>query len=157
METSATVFLKDRNTPFSVHRYDYNPADGKIGLQAASAIGEDTGNVLKTLMVKVDKTQPICVVVPVDHKMNLKQIAALFGGRNAKMMAPEEAHELTGFQKGGTSPFGQKTQSPVVLAEQAMARDHVYINAGDQGLVVKIAPTDVCRAVDAIVGDISAP
>jgi len=102
--------------PFSLHDYEYNPNGGLIGKQAADAIGADPASVLKTLVLEIDKTQPACVVAPVNQKLNLKKVAALFGGRNARMMSPEKAHELTGYQSGGTSPFGQVTSIPVVLS-----------------------------------------
>ncbi|MBV1836857.1 Cys-tRNA(Pro) deacylase [Acetobacter estunensis] len=156
MTTKATEFLTRKGIPFSVHAYEYAPDGGKIGLQAAQAIGENPEAVLKTLMVKVDRKQPVCVIIPSNHKLDLKALAALFGGRNARMIAPEEAQTMTGFQVGGISPFGQTEQAPVVIAEQAMKLDHIYVNAGDRGLVVKIAPADAQRAVDAKVGLISA-
>ncbi|KAB8122467.1 Cys-tRNA(Pro) deacylase [Komagataeibacter medellinensis] len=156
-QTSATRFLARHGVPFSVHEYDYAPGGGLIGMQAAAAIGADPACVLKTLVVMVDRTTPVCLVVPADHKVDFKKVAGLFGGRNARMMAPERAAELTGFHSGGTSPFGQATQLPVVLSDVAMAQPHVYINAGRQGLVVGIAPTDAQAVVGAKIADISAP
>ncbi|GBR07100.1 Cys-tRNA(Pro)/Cys-tRNA(Cys) deacylase [Acetobacter oeni] len=155
-ETNATKFLAEQNVPFSVHTYDYAPGGGLIGMQAASSIGEDTGNVLKTLIVEVDKKIPVCVVVPVDQKVNFKAVAALFEGRNARMMNPEKAHGITGYQSGGTSPFGSVTSVPVVLASQAMKRPYIYVNAGDRGLVVKLSPADAQKVTNAIVADIAA-
>ncbi len=131
--TRATEFLSASGVPFSVHDYEYAPGGGLIGMQAASSIGVDPACVLKTLVVEVDRTTPVCLVVPADHKVNFKKVAALFGGRNARMMSPEKSAGLTGFRSGGTSPFGQLTQLPVVLSGTAMAQPRVYINAGDQG------------------------
>ncbi|MCE2563608.1 aminoacyl-tRNA deacylase [Komagataeibacter sp. FNDCF1] len=156
-QTSATRFLASHGVPFSVHDYEYAPGGGLIGMQAASSIGVDPACVLKTLVVEVDRTIPVCLVVPADHKVNFKKVAALFGGRNARMMAPEKSAALTGFRSGGTSPFGQATPLPVVLSDIAMDQPHVYINAGDRGLVVRITPVDAQKVVDAKVADISAP
>ena len=155
-ETAATAFLTARNIPFSVHDYEYAPNGGLIGMQAAEAIGVAPEDVLKTLVVEVDKKQAVCVVAPAHQRMNLKKVAALFDGRNARMMSPEKAHDLTGFESGGTSPFGSKTPIPVVLSQDAMPRTHVYINAGRQGLVVRITPADAQQATDAKVADIAA-
>ncbi|GEK96416.1 aminoacyl-tRNA deacylase [Gluconobacter kanchanaburiensis] len=155
-ETPATRFLTDRNIPFSTHDYEYAPNGGLIGMQAAEAIGVAPEDVLKTLIVEVDKKQPVCVVAPAHQRMNLKKVAALFGGRNARMMSPEKSHDLTGFESGGTSPFGSQTPIPVVISQDAMPRGHVYINAGGQGFVVRITPADAQRATDATVADIAA-
>ncbi|GBR26702.1 Cys-tRNA(Pro) deacylase [Gluconobacter japonicus] len=155
-ETGATLFLEKQNIPFSLHHYEYNPNGGLIGMQAADAIGADPASVLKTLVVEIDKKQPACVVAPSHQKLNLKKVAALFGGRNARMMPPEKAHELTGYQSGGTSPFGQLTPIPVVLSQDAMNQAYVYINAGHQGFVVRISPQDAQRITDARVADVAA-
>ncbi|MEZ7136145.1 YbaK/EbsC family protein [Komagataeibacter sp. SM21] len=156
-QTSATEFLSTTGVAFTVHDYEYAPGGGLIGMQAASSIGVDPACVLKTLVVEVDRTTPVCLVVPADHKVNFKKVAALFGGRNARMMNPEKSADLTGFRSGGTSPFGQAQQMPVVLSADAMAQPQVYINAGDQGLVVCIAPADAQKVVNAQVAEISAP
>ncbi|MEJ5117140.1 Cys-tRNA(Pro) deacylase [Gluconobacter cerinus] len=155
-ETSATLFLEKQGVPFSLHDYEYNPNGGLIGMQAADAIGADPGSVLKTLVVEIDKKQPACVVAPAHQKLNLKKVAALFGGRNARMMNPEKAHELTGYQSGGTSPFGQSSPIPIVLSQDAMGQEAVYINAGHQGFVVRISPADAQRITDAKVADVAA-
>ena len=155
-QTKATEFLTASGVSFSVHDYEYAPGGGLIGMQAAQSIGADPGCVLKTLVVEVDRRTPVCLVVPADHKVNFKKVAALFDGRNARMMSPKKSAELTGFRSGGTSPFGQEHQLPVVLSDAAMTPSHVYINAGDQGLVVRIAPADAQKVVDARVADISA-
>ncbi|KON65195.1 Cys-tRNA(Pro)/Cys-tRNA(Cys) deacylase YbaK [Komagataeibacter europaeus] len=155
-QTKATEFLTASGVPFSVHDYEYAPGGGLIGMQAAQSIGADPACVLKTLVVEVDRKTPACLVVPADHKVNFKKVAALFGGRNARMMSPEKSAELTGFRSGGTSPFGQEHQLPVILSADAMACPHVYVNAGDRGLVVRIAPADAQKVVAARVADISA-
>lgn len=56
-------------------------------------------------MVEIDKKQVVCTAIPVHLKMDLKKVAALFGGRNARMLGAEKAEALTGFQVGGISPL----------------------------------------------------
>jgi Cys-tRNA(Pro)/Cys-tRNA(Cys) deacylase len=155
-ETAATAFFAGQDVPYSLHEYTYAPEGGPIGMQAAEALGSSPDSVLKTLVVEIDKNQPACVIAPAHQKLNLKKVAALFGGRNARMMSPEKAHDLTGYQSGGTSPFGQTTQIPIVISQDAMEQDHVYINAGDQGFVVRIAPADAVKLSDAKVADVAA-
>ncbi len=45
------------------------PTPSSIGLQAASALGEDPARVLKTLMALVDG-KPVCVIVPSDQEVS---------------------------------------------------------------------------------------
>lgn len=154
-ETAATVFLERQAASCSFHEYDYAPDGGAIGMQAAEALKTAPENVLKTLVVEIDRSRPVCVVAPVHQKLDLKKVAALFGGRNARMMNPDKAHDLSGYRSGGTSPFGMKTVIPVVMSRDAMGHGPIYVNAGHQGFVVRIAPEEAVRLSGAIVADVA--
>ncbi len=135
--TPATRYLDKHKTAFEVLQYDYAPEAGKIGLQAASEIGMDPSNVLKTLMVEVDN-QPACVVIPSDRTLSMKKVAAAFGGKSATMMPPDKAERLTGFHTGGISPFGQKKRVPISFEINAVGDHLVAINGGRRGLMVRL-------------------
>ena len=81
-------------------------------------MGADPRSVLKTLMVLVDN-KPACVILPSDQEVNLKKLAAAFGGKAAQMMKPADAERITGYHVGGISPFGQKKRVPTVLEQSA--------------------------------------
>jgi Cys-tRNA(Pro)/Cys-tRNA(Cys) deacylase len=146
--TRATEALAKAGVAFSVHAYDYDPNAERIGLQAAEALGENPARVLKTLMAMVDG-KPVCVIVPSDCEVSMKKLAKAFGGKSAEMMKPADAERITGYKVGGISPFGQKRAIPTVMEESALAHDHVFINAGQRGLQVKLAPQDALNALGA--------
>ncbi len=137
--TRATDLLKKSGVAFSVHTYDYDPNADRIGLQAAEALGEPAERVLKTLMALVDD-RPVCVVVPSGSEVSMKKLAAAFDGKSAQMMKPPDAERITGYKVGGISPFGQKRQVPTAIDERALTHDHVFVNGGQRGLQVKLAP-----------------
>lgn len=149
LETPTTHFLTAHGVTYTMHDYDYVSDPGKIGLHAAAGIGIEQEKVFKTLMVEIDKKQIVCTAIPVHLKMDLKKVAALFGGRNARMLGAEKAEALTGFQVGGISPFGARTVVPVVFDQSILELDKLYINGGGRGLVVELAPTDAIRCVQA--------
>jgi Cys-tRNA(Pro)/Cys-tRNA(Cys) deacylase len=144
--------LKKAGLAFSVHSYDYDPDADSIGLQAAQALGEAPERVLKTLMAAVDG-KPVCVIVPSDREVSMKKLAAAFGGRSAQMMKPADAERITGYKVGGISPFGQKRRAPTAIEASALAHELVFINAGQRGLQVRLAP----QAAREILQAISAP
>ncbi|NIX76929.1 Cys-tRNA(Pro) deacylase [Microvirga terricola] len=146
--TRATLALQQAGVAFTVHTYDYDPQAERIGLQAAEAIGADPNTVLKTLMVLVDG-KAACVVVPSDREVNLKKLAAALGGKAAQMMKPADAERLTGYHVGGISPFGQKKRVPTLIEETAFTHASVFINGGQRGLQVKLAPGDAAKVLDA--------
>lgn len=131
--------LEAEGVAVTLHPYDYDPNADAVGLAAAKALGLDPALVLKTLMVEVDG-KPACCVIPSDRQLSMKKVAAAFGGKAAAMMPPAKAEKLTGYKVGGISPFGQKRAVPTAIEAGATGADVVWINAGQRGLLLGIAP-----------------
>ena len=132
----------------TLHPYAYDPKAEAVGLQAAAALGIDPALMLKTLMVEVDG-KPACCVIPSNGQLSMKRVAAAFGGKSAAMMPAPKAEKLTGYHVGGISPFGQKRAVPTALEATACTAENVWINAGQRGLLLGIAPADALRATGA--------
>lgn len=66
--TPATLALDRAGVAYSLAAYDYDAEAGRIGLQAAEALGVSPSEVLKTLMVRVDG-KPACVVLASDREV----------------------------------------------------------------------------------------
>lgn len=147
--TRATKALEAAGVAFTVHSYDYDPNADRVGLQAAEALGEAPDRVLKTLMVLLDG-KPACAILPSDREVAMKKLAAALGGKSAAMMKPADAERLTGYKVGGISPFGQTKRMPVVIEAAALAHDLVYINGGQRGLQVRLAPEDAVQVLGAL-------
>lgn len=152
--TPATVALDRAGLHYTIASYAYDPGAERVGLQAAEALGVDPGEVLKTLMVRVDG-KPACVVLASDREVAMKKLAAALGGKSAEMMKPADAERMTGYRVGGVSPFGQKRAVPTVIDADAAALPQAFVNAGQRGLQARLAPTDLVRVLDAKVAPIS--
>lgn len=146
--TQALKLLESRGVAVTLHPYDYDPDADAVGLAAAAALGLDPGLTLKTLMVEVDG-KPACCVLASDRHLSMKKVAAGFGGKAAAMMQPAKAEKLTGYRVGGISPFGQKRAVPVLFDAAPMTAPKVWINAGQRGLLLGIAPDDALRVLAA--------
>ena len=116
-------------------------------------MGVSPSIVLKTLMAEVDG-KPVCVVVPSDEEVNMKKLAAAFGGKSAQMMKPGDAERLTGYKVGGISPFGQKKQVPTAVEELATLEDEVFLNGGQRGLQIRMKPDDLVAALGGRAADL---
>jgi len=147
--TPATLALDRAGIAYELFTYDYDPDAPRVGLQAAQALGVSPDQVLKTLMALVDG-KPVCAILASDEEVAMKKLAAAVGGKSAHMMKPADAERLTGYKVGGVSPFGQR-RVPTVLDEMATLHDQVFVNGGQRGLQVLIAPGDLAAALDAIV------
>lgn len=147
--TQALRFLEGKGVAVTLHPYDYDPKADAVGLAAARALGLEPGLTLKTLMVEVDG-KPACCVIPSDRQLSMKKVAQAFGGKAAAMMPPPKAEKLTGYHVGGISPFGQKRAVPTAIELSVAGAERVWINAGQRGLFLGIAPGDALAALGAL-------
>jgi Cys-tRNA(Pro)/Cys-tRNA(Cys) deacylase len=144
--TRATLLFSNLGVSFALHTYEYDPGAKRIGLQAADALGVEARRVLKTLMAEVDG-KPVCVIVPSDREVSMKKLAAAFHGKTAGMMPAADAERLTGYHVSGISPFAQRKRVPVAIEQTALRESSVYINGGQRGLQIELAPDDRRQAI----------
>lgn len=153
--TQGTLLLDRLGIAYTLHPYPYDPGAPRVGLQAAEALGIEASQTFKTLMMEVDG-KPVCAVIPSDAEASLKKVAACFSGKSAAMMKVPDAERLTGYKVGGIGPFGQKRKVPTALDETAELYDIIYINAGQRGLLLSIAPADAAKAAEMKIADLTA-
>jgi Cys-tRNA(Pro)/Cys-tRNA(Cys) deacylase len=72
------------------------------------------------------------------------------------MMKPADAERLTGYKVGGNSPFGQMRKVPIAIEREALAHARVYVNGGQRGLQVRLAPQDAVAVLQAITAPVIA-
>ncbi len=147
--TRATRHLDKAGVAYRLHAYDYRNDAGGKGLQAADALGIPPHRVLKTLMARVDG-QPACVIVPSNGKASPKKLAVAFTGKSADMMTTADAERISGYKVGGISPFAQQRAVPTVIEASVLDEPTIWINAGQRGLLVELAPQAVFAAIDGL-------
>jgi Cys-tRNA(Pro)/Cys-tRNA(Cys) deacylase len=152
--TPAVDALTAAGVAFTVHEYDHDPAVTRFGLEAATALGLDPDQVLKTLLVTAEGAQAVAVV-PVSCTLSLKAVGAALGRKRVEMCDPAVAQRVTGYVLGGISPFGQRKRLPTVVDETVELYDTVYVSGGRRGLDLGVAPSDLVRLLDATVADIA--
>ena len=152
--TPAIRELERLGINFGVHAYEHSGGRTDFGLEAAEQLGLDPDRVFKTLVVTVDGEQ-VVAIAPVSGKVSLKAVGRAIGGKRAEMCDPVAAERLTGFVRGGISPFGQTQRLRTVVDEIALAFDEIYVSGGKRGLDIGVAPTDLIGVLDAIVADIA--
>ncbi len=151
--TPATLALEKAKVAFALHEYAYDPNAGRIGMQAAEALGIEPARLLKTLMARADK-EIVCVLAPSDREVNLKKLAQAAGAKSAAMLGAAEAERVTGYHVGGISPFGQKKRLRVFVEQSALAFPQIVVNGGRRGLQAELAPADLVRVLGATAAEI---
>jgi Cys-tRNA(Pro)/Cys-tRNA(Cys) deacylase len=152
--TPATLALDRAGVAYTLASYAYDPNADRVGLQAAQALDAAPDEVLKTLIVMADG-KPACVVLASDREVSMKRLAAALGARAAEMASVADAERITGYRVGGVSPFGQKKRLPTVLDAASRERAEVFVNGGQRGLQVRLAPSELVRVLEATVATVS--
>lgn len=146
-ETPATHWLRQRAVPFSEHPYAYQEHGGTA--VSAQALGVDEHAVVKTLVMQDEAARPLLVLMHGDCTVSTKNLARQIGCKSVTPCQPEVAQRHSGYQVGGTSPFGTRKILPVYVEQSILALEKIYINGGRRGYLVGIAPavlTDTVRA-----------
>lgn len=137
-ETLATAFLRQHGVTFTEHLYDYVERGGTA--ESSRQLGVDEHQVVKTLVMQDQDARPLIVLMHGDRKVSLKRLARQIGAKSVQPCTPETAQRHTGYQVGGTSPFGTRKQIPVYVERSILGLPKIYINGGRRGFLVDIDP-----------------
>lgn len=137
-ETPATKFLREHGVSFTEHVYDYVEHGGTA--ESAKQLGVSEHEVIKTLVMQDERAQPLIVLMHGDKQVSTKNLARQIGAKSVEPCKPEVAQRHSGYQVGGTSPFGLRKPMPVYVESTALGLAHICINGGRRGYLVGIAP-----------------
>src|SRR6476660_10062605 len=87
-----------------------------------------------------EAAKPLIVLMHGDCKVSTKNLARAIGCKSVEPCKPEVAQRQSGYQVGGTSPFGTRKALPVYVEESILALPTIYINGGRRGYLIGIAP-----------------
>jgi Cys-tRNA(Pro) deacylase len=138
-QTPATQFLREHGVDFSEHVYDY-VEHGGTG-ESSRQLGVAESEVIKTLVMQDEHARPLIVLMHGDKQVSTKNLARQIGVKSIEPCKPEVAQRHSGYQVGGTSPFGTKKAMPIYIEETALTLPRICINGGRRGYLVGIAPT----------------
>jgi Cys-tRNA(Pro) deacylase len=146
-ETPATQFLRANRVDFSEHVYEYIEHGGTA--ESARALGIDEHRIVKTLVMEDESGQPMIVLMHGDCTVSTKNLARQTGRKRIEPCRPDAAHRHTGYQVGGTSPFGTRKRVPVYVERSILDLPQICINGGRRGYLVGIEPAILTRLLAA--------
>jgi hypothetical protein len=71
-------------------------------------------------------------------------LGVVIGGKVAACAIPT-AQRVTGYQVGGTSPFGTATPLPLYMEQSIAALPHIHLNGGERGFLIGMTTADLVR------------
>lgn len=151
--TMAIRALRAGNVAFEPHIYPWEAHGGTRA--SAEALGVDEHTVIKTLIFEDETKAPLCVLMHGDREVSAKQLARLIEKKAVGPCAPDVADRHSGYQVGGTSPFGLRRAMPVYMQSTIAELPRIYINGGARGFLVEIDPKDAIRILDPMLVDVA--
>ena len=151
--TAAVRVLRERGVAFTEHPYDYVERGGTE--ISARALGVAEHDVIKTLIMETDAKAPLVVLMHGDREVSTKGLARLLGVKSVAPCAPAVADRHSGYQVGGTSPFGTRRAMPVYVERTIAALPRIYVNGGRRGFLVGMAPADLIRVLSPVLVDVA--
>jgi Cys-tRNA(Pro) deacylase len=140
-ETPATHVLRKQGLIFSEHPYAYEEHGGTE--VSARELGVDEHHVVKTLVMQDESSKPLIVLMHGDRKVSTKNLARQIGCKSVEPCKPDVASRHSGYQVGGTSPFGTRKAMPIYVEQSILGLDKIYINGGRRGYLIGISPTEM--------------
>jgi Cys-tRNA(Pro)/Cys-tRNA(Cys) deacylase len=151
MTTRAIQFLKRKNIPFEVIRYDHMK---KGAVFASRSIKFPLEKIVKTLVADIGASRYILVLTPGHRRVSPKRLAEAHGVKRAALSDSATAVRTTGYKLGGISPFGIRHSLPVIMEKTLLDHNKVAINGGQRGIMLVMTPADIIRVVDGRTGSI---
>lgn len=151
--TLAVRALRQHRVVFTPHIYVWEAHGGTRASALHLAVDEHV--VIKTLIFEDDAKKPLCILMHGDREVSAKNLARQIGVKNVAPCQPQVADRHSGYQVGGTSPFGLRRNMPVYCERSIVALPRIYINGGARGFLVGIDPADLVRVLAPTLVDVA--
>jgi len=145
--TAAIRVLRQHKIDYIPHLYTYEERGGTSTFSKEKGVNEYT--VIKTLVMQDEAKKPVIVLMHGDKQVSTKQLARQINKKSIVPCLPAVADKHSGYQVGGTSPFGTRQKMPVYIQETILELEKIYINGGKRGFLIEIHPQDVATVLQA--------
>jgi len=139
--TAAVRVLRDKHINFEPHQYEYEERGGTR--RSAEELNVDEHSVIKTLVMQTDAREALIVLMHGDKEVSTKELARTIGVKSVTPCDPAVAQKHTGYQVGGTSPFGTRKSMNVYAEKTIFDLPMIFINGGKRGFLVSLDPNDL--------------
>ncbi len=149
-KTNAARLLDKAKINYELIPYEVDESD-LSAIHVAKQLNEPIEQLFKTLVLKGDKSGYFVCIIPGAEELDLKLAAKVSGNKSCQMILMKDLLNVTGYIRGACSPIGMKKKYPTYIHSTCEDFDFIYISAGQRGLQIKIAPTDLLKIIEATV------
>lgn len=147
-KTNAARILDKHKIYYEIVEYRVDEED-LSALHVAHDTGQDVKSIFKTLVCVDENNIPLVACIPGDDELDLKALAKLAGIKKCTMIPMKDLLKLTGYMRGGCSPFGMKKQYRTFFDESAFEHEKIFVSAGVRGKQLLIEPKVLLDLLDA--------
>lgn len=151
-KTNAARILDNLKINYELMEYPVDE-DDLSAVHVAASVGLPVDMVFKTLVIRADRDVIMCCI-PGAAEVDLKKLAVLSGHKRCELVPLKDVLGLTGYIRGGCSPLGAKKAYPVFIHQAVYNHERVTVSAGKRGEQLALAPADLVKATNAVVGDV---
>jgi Cys-tRNA(Pro) deacylase len=152
--TQAVRALRAAHVTFSSHLYDYVERGGTA--HSAACLGVAEHAVIKTIVLEDEAKVPLICLQHGDREVSTKALARIRSCKTITPCMPDTALRHTGYQVGGTSPFGTRKAMAIYAERSIVSLPLIYINGGKRGFLVGIDPNALDALLEPVWVDASA-
>ncbi len=151
--TPAIRALRQGGVAFQGHPYQYEAGGGTSQFAHECAVDEHL--VIKTLVMQDENRNPLIVLMYGDRQVSTKALARQLGTKSVQPCDPVVAQRHTGYQVGGTSPFGTRKTMPVYCEAGIAELERIYINGGKRGYILSMATRDMLQLLQPVLVEVA--
>lgn len=121
------------------------PDTARTAADAASAVGCDVGQIVKSLLFRAEPSgRAVLVAASGSHRVDEQAVGAVVGERITRASA-DFVRERTGFSIGGVPPIGHAGPVVTVVDEALLAYERIWAAAGHPHAVFALTPDELVR------------
>ena len=147
-KTNAARLLYQAKVEYTLIPYNVDESD-LSAIHVAEQLNEPIEQVFKTLVLNGDKSGYFVCIIPGAEELDLKIAAKISGNKSCHMIPMKDLLSITGYIRGACSPIGMKKKFPTYIHSTCSNFEFIYISAGQRGLQIKIAPTNLIKVAEA--------
>ena len=151
--TPAIRVLREHGVEFTEHTYKYEEKGGTT--VSSRELGVPEHQVVKTLVMEDEAKNPLIVLMHGDKQVSTKNLARQLGRKSVQPCKPEVADKHSGYQVGGTSPFGTRRAMPVYVERGIVDLPRIWINGGRRGFLVSFDPKELVRVLQPVLVEVA--
>lgn len=152
IKTNAMRFLEEAKIPHTPLAFPLKPDPTPASI--ARDIQRPLHTIYKTLVAEGSSQSTHVFVIPLEDALDLKKAAMAAGEKSLHLLDLDRLLPVTGYVRGGVSPFAMKKALPTYLEESALSLPRIVVSAGKRGHQLEVSPRDLLLATGGRAADL---